>query len=541
MSGSAGRPADEEPGSLPDLSGRRRLRVVLPALAETGLALVAASVAIGFLEGPPLRLPDASSVFLVAVTFVAVRYGTRAAVVAALGAFVTYDFLFVEPRFTLAVGDTREWLDLLLLLCAAVVIGRLAAAAAARAADAENRARESATLFRVSRALAEAGSAAEAVPGVLDGLVGPTGMRRLLLTRLTGTREIVVADTAPGVPRPSSRLQATLVRDPGDDQSRWIRSHQPASIARQEATLVETDEVFRVRTEAAGVTLGWLVGLRSRAAHPPDAAETRLLALAADQLGLALRRDSLAAAATEAEVARRSEAAKSALLESVSHDLRTPLSGIRAAAGGLLDVDVPTTPDATRAAATTIDREAERLDRLVRNVLDLGRIEAGALRPRVEVFEAADLVKPIVERAGSLWEGAPIEVVVDGETPLIAVDAAYLDVALSNLLENAARHAPGARVRVAIGPAAAGRAAIAVSDAGPGVPADALARLFEKFYRGPGRSRGSRPGLGVGLSIVRGLVEAMGGTVSAGPSPLGGLEVRLDLPAAPPLAEEGDG
>jgi two-component system sensor histidine kinase KdpD len=291
-----------------------------------------------------------------------------------------------------------------------------------------------------------------------------------------------------------------------------------------------------VKIEADGATVGSLWATRPTAAGEPNREETRLLALAADPLGLAVHRDELAAAATAAEVARQSDALKSALLTSVSHDLRTPLAGIRAAAGSLMDPDVPWSAEGMRATARTIDAEADRLNRLVRNLLDLSRIEAGVLRPDLEALDVEDLVDAAVRRAAPLFTGRQVEIDLPDGLPAVRADAVFLDEALANLLENAARHAgPQARVRVAGAVRDDGHEVVlAVEDSGPGVAADALSRIFEKFQRGGRDGRdpdGSRRGMGIGLSVVRGFVEAMGGTVHAGRSAgLGGLRVEIDLP-----------
>ena len=218
--------------------------------------------------------------------------------------------------------------------------------------------------------------------------------------------------------------------------------------------------------------------------------------------------------------------------KSVSHDLRTPLASIRAAAGSLMDPELHWTPEERMQLARAIDAEAERLNRLVRNLLDLSRIEAGALRPRIEPFDLGILVEPVVERLAPLLVGQPVALEIDPDLPPVLVDAVHLDEAVANLLENAARHASGAAVRIVGRTLPDGRVLLRVEDAGPGVPDAQLGRLFERFARGASDDRRARRGLGLGLSVVRGLVEAMGAEVRAGRSELGGLAIDLLLPAA---------
>ena len=268
------------------------------------------------------------------------------------------------------------------------------------------------------------------------------------------------------------------------------------------------------------------------------------------------------------EIARRSDALKTALLESVSHDLRTPLTSIRAAAGTLLDRDVPLDAAAQEATAQAIDREAEHLNRLVTNLLDLSRIEAGELRADPEPFELAGLVHRAVERLRPRLGGRAVDIDVPDDLPPALVDEVFIDEVLTNLLENAIKYTgPSARVRiraeVAPAPATTPVATdaewsdsgaplpppaepapprptilLTVEDDGPGVPDDAVGRLFDRFFRVRRKGEPSRPGSGIGLTVVRGLVEAMGGRVRASRSALGGLAIDLTLPSATPLGAD---
>jgi two-component system sensor histidine kinase KdpD len=194
--------------------------------------------------------------------------------------------------------------------------------------------------------------------------------------------------------------------------------------------------------------------------------------------------------------------------------------------------------EASRRAGAAIDGEADRLDRLVREVLDLSRVESGGIRPDLEAIDVGDAVRPVVERLRALLGDRPIAIEVPDDLPPVRADAVLLDGLLTNLLENVARHAPApAAVRVAAAPAG-DRIELAVDDAGPGVPAASLGRLFERFDRLPAAQEGSRRGLGLGLSIVRGFAESMGATVRAEASGLGGLRMVVSLPvAAGPAAE----
>ncbi len=513
-------------------AGRRRGALVVGAAAAS---LAIATLLVALLQGGPLHAPNASAVYLVAVVAVAILGGTWAAVACSVAAFLLYDFLFIQPLYTFTVAQPGEWLNLILFLLVAVAIGQLAALQAARADDAARRARESHALFRISRTLATTDDVAAAAPAVLSGLVSEAGLDRVWLSTLDGARERVVADSAAGTAPPVSATASTLTRRPGDEPARWVRAHLAPGAAPQRPSPAC---LYRVAVMADGTPAGYLWGARAREAGDPSGEETRLLALAADQLGLALKREALAREATAAEVAKQSEALKTALLDSVSHDLRTPLATIRAAAGALLDPALEWSAEQRQQTAQTIDNEAQRLDRIVHNVLDMSRLEAGVLRPELEVLPVDEVVRPVVDRLAGILDSR-LTVTIPDDLPPVLVDAVYLDEALTNLLENAVHHG-GPKVPIAVsgklgGP---GRVTITVEDGGAGVPPEAMPRLFEKFYRVRQRGGPARRGLGIGLSVVKGMVEAMGGHVSAGRSPLGGLAVTLDLPAASVPPEE---
>jgi K+-sensing histidine kinase KdpD len=420
-----------------------------------------------------------------------------------------------------------------------IVIGRLAALQAERANDATRRAGESRALFRISRTLTTATSVAEALPVIVEDLRTETRMERIWLARQDAGREVVLADSGDG-PRPSHRIHVVLTRMPGDQPARWVQEHRPLDRPGEAAPDPDVG-LYRTTIQAGDEAVGSIWATRSRAEGLPDREETRLLSLAADQVGLAFRREHLVETANAAEIARQGEALKDALLDSVSHGFRTPLATIRAAAGSLLDPEVTWSEQQRRDAARTIDIEAERLNVLVRNLLDMSRIEAGELRPRLEALDVEGLVTPVVERVTRALGRPPVQIVFGADLPPIRADANLFDEVLSNLLENAARYAPDAVTRVSVDADSDSRVRVRVEDAGPGVPSEALPRLFDKFYRVPRGGEGPRRGLGIGLGVVKGLAEAMGGAVAASASPLGGLAVDVYLNRAPePPGESGD-
>ena len=517
------------------------MRRTAGALAVMVAALALTTLAVAALEGV-LQIPDASATYLLAVVSIAVAFGTPAAVATAIGSFLLYDFLFVAPTGALLVANAEELLNLLLLLALGVVVGQLAGMQRARAETAVLRERQARTQYQVGRELATASTAHEALPALVKMLAQEVEATRTWIGLGSEVgQERMTADSDPSMRRAAPASYQLLQRVPGGEATAWVRVHDPRPAAgeRREAGGVS----YRIPITAAGIPLGSLWIVRRRTAGPPGRGHTRVLAAAADQVGQALERDRLAEEATGAEIARRSEAAKTALLDSVSHDLRTPLASIRAAAGSLMDPNVPLDVDARLERAALIDGQAERLNRLVTNLLDMSRIEAGGLRARLEVFPLEDVVRATVARFAGQLDGRTVAISMPSDLPPVAVDEIFIDEVVTNLLENAIRHAPPvAPIQVGALAQADGTVLLRVEDGGPGVPAAALEHVFDKFYRVPTADRAPR-GSGLGLAVVRGFVEAMGGHVTAHASDLGGLAVDVVLQAAgkpaPPPAPAG--
>jgi two-component system sensor histidine kinase KdpD len=510
---------------LHSLDRRDLVRLVAVALPS----LAAASIVVALLEAR-IGVPNASAAYFAAVVATAFVAGTSGAIVAAVASFLLYNFLFVAPLYTFTVDDPGEWLTLVLLLFIGIVVGQLVAIQRARAEQARAREREALALFQLSRALATRESTMAILPTIVDILRREAAMDRVWIALgPDDARERIAADTGGDEPPGGPGLHQVLQRTPDDRPARWSRVHQPrqAKIGQQRCGR----DAYRVRMEAAGRPFGSIWAARRRGRSEPDGTETRLLSAAADQIGQALAHDRLAAESQAAEIARQSDALKSALLQSVSHDFRTPLATIRAAAGTLRPDSGLSQADQAESAAA-IDREVEYLDRLVTNLLDLSRIEAGALRAERDVYELDDLVGQTIDRLRTRLGGRPLEISL--EAPPVLVDPVFLDEAVTNALENAIKYAPPiAVIRVSAGPVAGEpRVRLTIEDAGTGVPDEILPKIFDKFYRVPGVGGGSRSGTGIGLAVVRGLVEAMDGRVTGRRSELGGLAIDLDLPLA---------
>jgi two-component system, OmpR family, sensor histidine kinase KdpD len=259
-----------------------------------------------------------------------------------------------------------------------------------------------------------------------------------------------------------------------------------------------------------------------------------LLATLVNGAAIALEQERLFHEEQEAAVARESDRLKSALLSSVSHDLRTPLAGIKAAASSLLQDDVHWSEEDRRAFVADIDAEADRLARFVSNLLDLSRIEAGAITPKQEWQDIGELIGRVVARLRPGLATHPIRVEIERGLPAARIDMIHIEQVLTNLIENAARYSPeGAPVTViaGAGPASSGgrELHLSVSDQGIGIAPEEQEKIFDKFYRTAESGRRSG-GTGMGLAIVKGLVEANGGRVVVESEPGRGSNFTVVLP-----------
>ncbi len=237
-----------------------------------------------------------------------------------------------------------------------------------------------------------------------------------------------------------------------------------------------------------------------------------------------------AATAQEAAVARRSDQLKTALLRAVTHDLRTPLASIKASVSALRQPGAAYRDEDRAELLAEIEEETDRLDRLVGNLLDASRVEAGALRPRKRPQDVGELLNAVVARLRPVLAERKVEVQVAADVPPVACDYQQLDQVVGNLLENAALHTPAGTPIVLRARCAHDWVRVEIEDCGRGIPVDDRERLFRPFERGPSK----RPGTGLGLAIARGFVEAHGGRISVDDAPGGGAVFAFTLPVAGP-------
>jgi two-component system sensor histidine kinase KdpD len=443
-----------------------------------GVASVALVTGAVYALRPVAPVLSLGVLYLLAVLAVAVVWGVAYALAVSVASLLVFNFLFLPPLHTLDLRDSQNWVALAVYLVTAIVVGQLAARVRRRAAEAEQREREAALLAEVSGLLLESDNVQAQL------------------------REI------------AARLAAVLGSSHGWIELGSIRRAEPGQSAHDlEAGGRHVGRLFL----DAGVEVG-------------EGARQRLLPALASLLVVATERERLRQRALEAETLRRSDAIKTAVLQAVSHDLRSPLTAIRAAIDGLESGSL-TLSEADRAELlATIRIETRRLDRLVANLLDLSRLEVGAARPRPELWTLDTLVGRALDQLGG--EASRVTVELPADVPPVRVDAAQVERALANLLENALKFSPGT---VELVVARTGEeVALRVVDHGPGLDPEELERVFEPFERGSVAA--GRHGSGLGLAIARGFVTANGGRLWAEAGADGGAVFVLALPAAQALA-----
>ena len=486
---------------------------------------------------PRLTILDVTLIYLIAITVASLRTTTGPGITASVLAFVCFDLFFVPPYYTFSVARPDDLLALFVFLGIAVVVTQLVIRLRARTEEALRRARRTAVLYDLSTALIGEAGLDHMLQAIVDRVREVFALETcaVLLQEAGGLRPRATAGQPIDVASPNLAGVAAWAldkRQPAGLSRTRVRIRPPGRPGAQAAwnfTQGRRDrDLFLLPVATTQRPLGVLVVARRPGEPPLDDEQVQLLGTFANQAAMAIERSLLTEEQNRAEILARSDELKSALLSAVSHDLRTPLASIKASATSLLQPGIAWSDEDRRELLTAIDEEADRLNRLVANLLDLSRIEGGALQPELGWHEVGEAIDVAVERTRAVLDGYTLAVSVPGDLPAMQFDFVKVVQVLVNLLENAARYSPaGSRVTLAAR-RRDGAIEIAVGDEGMGVPAGEEQRIFDKFYRVEARNR--PPGSGIGLAVCRGFVEAHGGRIWAERGDGRGLTVRFTLP-----------
>jgi two-component system, OmpR family, sensor histidine kinase KdpD len=467
------------------------------------VALLMVGAALGVSEAiqPWVGVENVDLVLLTAVVGIAVRYGLWPSLVASVAASLCYNFFFLPPIYIFTIADPTNVVAFFFFIVMAVIVSNVAGRVRAQAVVAVSRARSTESLYMFSRKLAGAGT--------LDDVLWATAYQAALMLKVRVVLLLPENDTIivkAGYPPEDTLDEADLAA------ARWAWQSN-RSAGRGSETLPGAKRLFLpIRTGRGAVGV---VGLDSDKSGPlltPDG--RRLLDALMDQAALAVERVRLVEDLDRAKRTAETDRLRSALLTSISHDLKTPLAGILGAASTLRGLSGALDEHAKADLIVTIVDEAERLNRFIANLLDMTKLESGAIVPNSALHDLGELVGSALERTRKILAHHRVEVDLAKDLPMVEIDPVLFEQVLFNLLDNAAKYAPvGTTVRIqswrdrdSVG--------LQVLDEGAGIPPGDLEQIFNKFYRARKVDQ-VLPGTGLGLAISRGFIEAMHGTISA--------------------------
>jgi two-component system sensor histidine kinase KdpD len=472
---------------------------VTPYLVALGALVLALGVS--FLINWRLGVENVNLVFLTAIVGIAARYGLWPSLFASVIASLCYNFFFLPPIYTFTITDPVNIAAFIFFIIMAVVVSNVAARVRTQALGAMQRARTTESLYAFSRKLAGVGT--------LDDVLWATAYQTALM--LSVRVVLLLPDNGKisvkaGYP-PEDRLdEADLAA------ANWAWENN-RSAGRGSDTLPGAKRLFLPMRTGRG-PIG-IMGIDSDKPGPlltPD--QRRLLDALMDQAALAIERVGLVTDMDRVKRTLETDRLRSALLTSISHDLKTPLAAVLAAAGTLRDLGKALDDSQKADLLVTIVDESERLNRFIANLLDMTRLEAGAVVPNAALHDVGEILGSALRRAGKILAQHRVDVDIAAELPMLRLDPVLFEQVLFNLLDNAAKYAP-ARTTIRIAAWRESEAVyLQVIDEGEGIPSGDLEQIFDKFYRVQ-KGDQVRAGTGLGLAISRGFVEAMHGTITA--------------------------
>ena len=484
------------------------------------LVYVAGGVGLGELLTEFVNVQNMAMVFLLAILTSAVTAGLGPALFASLASAVAFNFFFLPPLYTLTVADPESVVALGFFLVVGITASNLTARVQRQAAAAAQRARTTEDLNLFSRKLAGTGT--------LDDVLWATAFQiasmlkvRVVLLLPEGNTIVVKA----GYPPDDTLVDADIAA------ARWTWDHDlPAG--RGADTLPGAQRLYLpLRTGRGPVGVVGLDDDRQGPLLTPE--QRRLFDALADQAAVAIERVQLVTDVDQARLAAETDQLRSALLTSISHDLKTPLAAIMGAAGTLKEYGSANPEEERAELLSSVVDESERLNRFISNLLDMTRLESGAIHPNVALHDVSEVVGTTLRRAAKILRDHPTRIDLAADLPMVLVDPVLFEQVLFNLLDNAAKYAPPGTTILVRGWADGRDVVLQILDEGPGIPRDDLERVFDSFYR-VRKGDHVRAGTGLGLSICRGFIKAMGGTISAD-NRMGqtGAVFTLRLPAPP--------
>ena len=482
-------------------AGTRSARRPDPGRYLWSALYVAVALGIGTALSRFLDVRNIALVFLMAVLASAMSGGLWPALFASLVSAFVFNFFFLEPRYTLDIGDPESVVAFAFFLGVAVIASNLAGLVQRQAVTARQRAKATEGLYLFSRKLAGAGTLEDVLWATVYQIASMLKVRVVVLLPENG-RIAVQA----GYPPDDTLDDADIAA------AHWAWEHdKPAG--RGADTLPGAKRLY-LPLKTARTQVG-VIGLDNDKQGPVlTPAEQRLFDSLADQAALAIERIQLVADVDNARLAAEADKLRSALLTSLSHDLKTPLASILGSAGALRDYSTSLTETGRAELLATIVDEAERLNRFIANLLDMTRLESGAAAVSLTPLFIGDSVGSALRRAEKILLHHRIDLAVPPDLPMVRLDPVLFEQVLFNLLDNARKYAPAGSLISIRGWAQDAHVMLQIIDEGPGIPPDDLTRIFDSFYRVRKKDH-VQAGTGLGLSICRGFVEAMGGTITA--------------------------
>ncbi|MFZ0096165.1 MAG: sensor histidine kinase KdpD [Pseudolabrys sp.] len=492
----------EQPARAPLLRWPKNL-VLAPLPFVYATLAVAAALAVSEVLTQLTPIPNLSMVFLLAVLVTAMSFGMWPAIYASVLSFLAYNFFFIPPIYTFTVAEPYELLALVIFLVVAVISSALAGRVREQARISASRMRAMRRLYEFTRRL----SGLATLDALAEGAASEihASLNRSVVVLLAHDDDVALTAAWP----PEDTLDAAAMT-----AARWAYSHvEPAGADTGTLPIIPWYFVpLRIGTKTLGV-----VGVAKEKDSPPLDSEARaLLDTLVEQTAAALERASLARDMVSAKTATETERVRNTLLASVSHDFRTPLSSILGSATSLIDYDDKLDPAVKKDLLGQIKKEAEDLDEMVRNLLAITRIDAGALELRRDWVDLREVAERIVSAARRRGARQHIDINLPSDLPLVRADATLAEQAIGNVVANAIIHTPPGTHVVLDAEVTTDGIAVRVTDDGPGIPADRLPNIFDKFVKGPESPRSGADGgqgTGLGLAIAKGIMEAHAGTI----------------------------